>query len=94
MRWLLAIILGYAAVSLLTFVMHWRDKRAATSGRWRVSEKSLHLLELAGGWPGAMLAQSLLRHKSRKLSYRVILVMIALVHLAAWAVAAWFWTQQ
>jgi len=31
-----------------------------------VSERTLHLLSLACGWPGALLAQQLLRHKSAK----------------------------
>ena len=60
----------YAGASLVAFAAYASDKAAALAGRWRVSEASLHLLGLAGGWPGAILAQQLLRHKSSKASFR------------------------
>ena len=56
----------YMALSLASFIVYAGDKRAARRGDWRVSENTLHLLALAGGWPGALLAQQLLRHKSNK----------------------------
>ena len=33
-------------------------------------ENHLHLLGLAGGWPGAWFAQHLLRHKTTKAAFR------------------------
>jgi uncharacterized membrane protein YsdA (DUF1294 family)/cold shock CspA family protein len=67
------IILGiYAIVSVLTFALYAKDKSAAQSGRWRTSESTLHLFSLIGGWPGAIVAQSRLRHKSKKISFRVV----------------------
>ncbi len=62
----------YLAVSLITFVVYAFDKSAAQSGRWRTSEGTLHFLALAGGWPGALVAQQTLRHKSRKASFRFV----------------------
>lgn len=61
----------YIAASVLTFVAYALDKSAAEAGRWRISENSLHTLSLIGGWPGALMAQRLLRHKSRKASFQV-----------------------
>ena len=61
-----------AAINLLTFVTYAMDKSAAQSGRWRTSEKHLHLLSLAGGWPGAWCAQQWLRHKSSKQEFRAV----------------------
>lgn len=61
----------YLAASLLAFVAYALDKSAAEAGRWRISENSLHMLSLVGGWPGALMAQRLLRHKSRKASFQV-----------------------
>jgi uncharacterized membrane protein YsdA (DUF1294 family) len=61
--------LWYAALSLVTFGLYWWDKRAAMHGHWRVSERTLHMLALLGGWPGAWLGQHWLRHKSRKRSF-------------------------
>jgi uncharacterized membrane protein YsdA (DUF1294 family) len=67
----LAVIAAYGAISILTFLVYWFDKSAARHGQWRTKESSLLLLGLAGGWPGAVVAQRVLRHKSRKQSFQV-----------------------
>lgn len=61
----------YGVTSLITFIMYAKDKSAAEWGKWRTPESTLHLLALIGGWPGAKIAQGFLRHKSKKLSFRV-----------------------
>lgn len=76
-RWLLA---GVAAVSAFTFLAYRSDKRRAERGEWRVPETTLHLLELVGGWPGAFLAQLLLRHKNAKATYQLVFWQIVLAH--------------
>ncbi len=68
-RWFLWLYLG---ASTLTFIAYAADKSAAQKGEWRTSEQTLHLLALAGGWPGAMLAQQMLRHKSSKQEFRSV----------------------
>ena len=60
----------YAVASLATFLAYAIDKRAARLGRRRTPERTLLLLGLAGGWPGALLAQRLVRHKSSKASFQ------------------------
>lgn len=75
------------AINLLTFVTYAMDKSAAQSGRWRTPEKHLHLLSLAGGWPGAWCAQQWLRHKSSKQEFRTVYWTTVVVHYAA--LAAW-----
>lgn len=62
----------YLAGSLVCFVVYAIDKAAAGAGRWRISENTLILLGLAGGWPGAIVAQQTLRHKSSKTSFRAV----------------------
>jgi len=62
----------YLVASLLTFIMYAVDKSAAKEGSWRTQESTLHLLSLAGGWPGALVAQQTLRHKSKKRSFRSV----------------------
>lgn len=61
----------YFASSVVAFVAYAMDKSAAREGRWRIPEKYLHLFSLIGGWPGALIAQRLLRHKSSKTSFQV-----------------------
>ena len=61
---------AYSAMSMATFIVYALDKRAALRGDWRVAENTLHGLALLCGWPGALLAQELLRHKSAKPAFR------------------------
>lgn len=60
----------YLTVSLVTFALYAIDKQQAQTGAMRVPEPRLHLLAVVGGWPGALLAQQFLRHKSVKASFR------------------------
>ena len=55
-----------AAASLVAAILYAIDKHAAIRGDRRIAESTLHLAALAGGWPGALLAQSVLRHKTVK----------------------------
>jgi uncharacterized membrane protein YsdA (DUF1294 family) len=60
------VLLAYLSLSLAAFMAYAFDKSAAAAGRWRTAEQTLHLIALAGGWPGALLAQQVLRHKTSK----------------------------
>lgn len=60
--------------------MYGSDKRRAQAGEWRIPEFTLHFAELAGGWPGAFLAQRIFRHKTSKISYRIVFWLIVLLH--------------
>ena len=62
----------YLVASLVAFLAYALDKSAARNGQWRTKESTLHLIALAGGWPGALAAQRLLRHKSRKQSFQIL----------------------
>ena len=53
-------------LSLITFLASVFDKSAAESACRRTPESTLFLFGLIGGWPGAILAQQLFRHKSSK----------------------------
>ena len=75
---------AYGVVSVVAFLLYWSDKRKARAEAWRTPENVLHALELAGGWPGALLAQQLFRHKTRKVSFQVVFWFIVLLHQVFW----------
>ena len=77
------ILVGYLVLSLVTFIAYAIDKSAAKSGDRRTSEGTLHLLAIIGGWPGALVAQQVLRHKSRKEEFRVVFWATVLLNCAA-----------
>ncbi len=68
----LALLGSYAAMSCIAFALYGMDKSAARRGAWRTPELTLHVVSLFGGWPGALLAQSVFRHKTRKRPFRVV----------------------
>lgn len=82
---LIYLLLVYAAMSLICFVAYAWDKKRAENGRTRIPERRLHLFELLGGWPGALVAQQYFRHKNRKISYQVKYWAIVALHLGCLA---------
>lgn len=78
----------YAVMGCLTFGLYAADKSRAQTGKWRVSEKTLHLCELIGGWTGGFAGQQLLRHKNRKQSYQLSFWGIVSLHFIYWL--GWF----
>ncbi len=81
-------IWAYGVMSLLTVVAYARDKLAAVGGKPRISERTLHLMALLFGWPGALIAQQSLHHKTRKTAFMLTTLLIVLIHVAAWV---WHW---
>lgn len=70
----------YVIVGLVTFLAFGWDKRCAERGQRRIPERTLHALELLGGWPGALLAMQTFRHKRKKPRYFVVTYAIACGH--------------
>lgn len=75
----------YGVASLLAFAFYAKDKSAAKRGKWRTPESHLHLINLFGGWPGGLMAQTHLRHKSSKTSFLVVFWITVLVNVLALA---------
>lgn len=63
------------------FLMFW-DKRCAIRHQWRISEKTLFLLAFLGGAAGAIAGMFLFHHKTRHLSFRVMLPLCLIVNVA------------
>ena len=66
---------------MLTFVVYAKDKSAAKRGAWQTPESTLHLLALACGWPGALVAQKKLRHKSKKQEFRLVFWLTVIINI-------------
>ena len=79
MSWL---VLYYGA-SIITYGVYARDKKAAQNAGWRTPESTLQLMSLLGGWPGALIAQVRLRHKTRKPSFLVVYWLTVIINCAA-----------
>jgi uncharacterized membrane protein YsdA (DUF1294 family)/cold shock CspA family protein len=77
----------YVVASIVAFFAYAFDKAAAVRGTWRTAENTLHLLGLAGGWPGALLAQQLLRHKSSKPGFVAVFWFTVVLNVGAFV--AW-----
>ena len=83
------IITLYTVASTITFITYAIDKSEAQAGKWRISEATLHSMSLFGGWPGALIAQQALRHKSSKTEFRAVYKVTAILNIV---VTAWLLT--
>ncbi|QDP02769.1 DUF1294 domain-containing protein [Thalassotalea sp. PS06] len=79
----LTLVFIYIGLSIFTFLMYGWDKHKAQHGGWRTSESTLHLFALFGGWPGAAIAQQLIRHKSKKKEFRLVFWMTVILNIFA-----------
>ena len=75
-------LLTFIIVSIFTFLIYAKDKRAAQNDEWRTSESTLHLYSLFFGWPGAIIAQQKLRHKSKNQNFRFTFLFTVLINIA------------
>ncbi len=76
----------YLGASVVAFFAYGIDKSAAQKEQWRIPERTLHLFGVAGGWPGALLAQKVFRHKSRKQEFQAIFWVTVILNCIALAV--------
>lgn len=71
-----------AAASAVTMAAYAFDKHRAIHARRRTPERTLHTLALLGGWPGALLAMRLFKHKRRKAAFVRVFWLTVFVNLA------------
>ena len=76
-RYVVAYLVG---ISAWTALAYWSDKKKAETASWRTPEKTLHLLELLGGWTAAFVSQRVFRHKIAKGDYQVTFWLIGVLH--------------
>jgi len=75
------------SINLITLLFYGYDKHQARSHGFRIPETVLHLLALTGGSPGALFGQILFRHKTRKLKFLLVFIMIVI--LQAIVIVVW-----
>ena len=73
----------YLCISAITFIIYAKDKMAAKNNSQRAPENTLHLLSFIGGWPGAIFAQKMLRHKSTKEDFQTTFWLTVFLNLLA-----------
>lgn len=79
------LIAAYFVLSILSYFMYAIDKGAATRNDQRTPEANLHLVDLLGGWPGALIAQQQFHHKTLKPSFQQTFWITVALNLAAMA---------
>ncbi len=82
--------LVFLVMSFVTFFVYYLDKQAAINGRRRVSEKTLWTLGFCCGWPGGLLAQRWLRHKSSKSSFLILFTITVIGNIACVFALIWY----
>ncbi|MGB7980017.1 MAG: DUF1294 domain-containing protein [Candidatus Nanopelagicales bacterium] len=81
------LLAAYGLLSGVAFLAYRADKSAAEQCRWRTPESTLHTLDLLGGWPGALVARQVFRHKTTKQPFRAIFWVTVIANCVAFA---WF----
>ncbi len=77
----------YGLNSLLTMLIYRYDKKAAGEGAWRINSSTIHILGFLGGWPGALIAQPLFKHKTnwrKEFKFKSLTILIAMIHVVLW----------
>lgn len=73
--------LYYLCVNIIAFILYGMDKKYAREGRWRIPEKTLLGIAVIGGAAGAWMGMQAFRHKTKHLSFRVLVPVFVLVHV-------------
>jgi uncharacterized membrane protein YsdA (DUF1294 family) len=93
MQFIFSLLVAYAAMSIICFAIYAKDKTAAVKNKPRTPERTLWLLSFLGGWPGALVAQKYLRHKSSKPSFLLVFWLSVVANLAITSAIGWLYFQ-
>ncbi|MFP7723696.1 cold shock and DUF1294 domain-containing protein [Lysobacter sp. A3-1-A15] len=84
------VTLVYLVMSAVSYIAYVLDKDAAGKRRrQRTPEATLHALDTLGGWPGGLIAQQQMRHKTVKASFQAGFAVSVVVNLLVVA-ALWY----
>lgn len=77
-----SVLLWYIVViNVLTFIVMLIDKIQASQHARRVRERTLYALTFLGGSPAMLLSMHVLRHKSRKVSFQLVVWLLLLLQI-------------
>lgn len=74
-------IIYLVIINIVSFVTYYVDKRKAERDRWRIKERTLHLLSIFGGVWGSMLAMKVFHHKNKKPQFFIITILALILNL-------------
>ena len=75
----------YTTLSVVCIAFYKTDKYAAQHGHWRTTERFLQVLPLFGGWPGALVIQQLIKHKTKNMAFRIKHFVMVITNLVAFS---------
>lgn len=78
------IIIYFALINLISFIVFFIDKQKAKRDKWRIQEKTLHILSFLGGAIGSIAAMLLFRHKTKKPVFIVITILALIFNIFIW----------
>ena len=81
------LLVGLVVMNVLAFALMGIDKLKAKKGAWRIPEKTLLAIALLLGGAGAWAGMQVFRHKTKHLSFRIIVPLGAVISVAALAAA-------
>lgn len=73
--------LYYLCMNIIAFILYGLDKKYSREGRWRIPEKTLLGIAMIGGAAGAWIGMQTFRHKTKHLSFRVLVPVFIVVHV-------------
>lgn len=66
------LVFYFLLVNVGLFILMGIDKKRAQRNQWRIAEKSLLLLGLAGGGLGGLLGMKRYRHKTKRATFKFV----------------------
>ena len=78
-----ALIIWLVIINLAGFVICFIDKKKAQKGAWRIPEKTLFTVSGLGGCFGFLAGMRLFRHKTKHLSFKILIPLFCVLWIAA-----------
>jgi len=78
---LLVLLAITVVMSIVTFALYATDKRRAQNNQWRIKEATLFMCGFLMGGVGAMLGMSILRHKTKHISFKILVPLSVVVNI-------------